>query len=312
MTDVRKKILVPVDFSECSKPALGYAGRVARAVSGEISLLHVSEVPEFVPRVLPGEGFLDRQGLAEVVERRAREELGTFVRDAEQLDIPIASAILASGVPSHAIVETARRERSDLLVLGTHGRTGFSHVMLGSVAERVVRHAPCPVLTVRPGTRPPAQIKKLLVPVDYSEHSSASFRYASELARTLHAELDVVHVWDRPTYVPETVVVRQADGTKRTLAEMIRENAEREMRDFLARLQPEKNVDTLYFPAHRLLSGEPVSALLAELERGQHDMVVVGTRGQSGLKHLLLGSVAERLVRLSPVPVLTLGTTEPP
>ena len=311
MADVRKQILVPVDFSECSKPALEYAGRLARGIPADLHLLHVWEVPEFVPRVMPGEAFLDRRALAELVERRAREELDAFVREAEKLEIPIVSTTLACGVPPRSIVESAKRGGYDLLVLGTHGRTGFSHVMLGSVAERVVRHASCPVLTVRPQSRAPKEIRKILVPVDYSEHSSASLRYASDLARSVHAELDVVHVWDRPTYVSETVVVHDRDGSKRSLAEMIRENAEHEMREFLARFQPQDG-ETRSFPPHRLLSGEPASTLVAELERGQHDLVIVGTRGQTGLKHLLLGSIAERLVRLSPVPVLTLRGADTP
>lgn len=307
MADVHKKILVPIDFSECSKPALQYAARLARDISGDLHLLHVWELPEFVPRVMPGEAFLDRKALGDLVERRAREDLDAFVREAEKLEIPIASAALAIGVPSRTIVETAGVDGYDLLVVGTHGRTGFSHVMLGSVAERIVRHAPCPVLTVRAGSPAPARIQKILVPVDYSENSSASLRHATELARTLHAELDVVHVWDRPTYVSDSVVVHGQNGEKRSLATMIRENAELEMRHFLARFQQRKDDETRHFPPHRLVSGEPASALIAELERGDHDLVVVGTRGQSGLKHLLLGSVAEKLVRLSPVPVLTIG-----
>ena len=150
------------------------------------------------------------------------------------------------------------------------------------------------MLTVRAGSAAPARIQKILVPVDYSENSSASLRHASDLARTLHAELDVVHVWDRPTYVADSVMVHEKDGEKRSLAAMIRENAELEMRRFLSRFQERKDEETRHFPTHRLLSGEPASTLIAELERGAHDLVVVGTRGRTGLKHLLLGSVAEK------------------
>lgn len=310
MADVHKKILLPIDFSECSKPALEYAARLARDISADLHLLHVWELPDFVPRVMPGEGFLDHRALGDLVERRAREALDAFVLQAERREIPITSAALAIGVPSRTIVEAAAVGGYDLLVVGTHGRTGFSHVMLGSVAERIVRHAPCPVLTVRARSIAPARIQKILVPVDYSEHSSASLRYASELARTLHAELDLVHVWDRPTYVADSVMIHDQDGEKRSLAAMIRENAELEMRRFLSRFQQRKDEETRHFPPHRLLSGEPASTLVAELERGAHDVVVVGTRGRTGLKHLLLGSVAEKLVRLSPVPVLTIGGPE--
>jgi universal stress protein A len=143
--------------------------------------------------------------------------------------------------------------------------------------------------------------RRILVPVDYSEHSKASVRFAAELARALGSTLDVVHVWDKPTYVSDTVMVRRPDQEHCSLTELIRENAEREMSEFLESLAlPPTPVLT-----HRLLSGEPASTLVNELKHGGHDLVVVGTHGRTGLAHMLLGSVAEKLIRLSPVPVLT-------
>jgi nucleotide-binding universal stress UspA family protein len=143
--------------------------------------------------------------------------------------------------------------------------------------------------------------KRILVPVDYSEHSKNSLEYAASLAERFGASLDVVHVWDRPAYVSDTVVVVR-EGESRSLAEMIHDNAEREMRDFLAPLQMPKGVVV----SERLLSGEPASVLLEELGKGEYDLVVVGTHGRTGLQHLILGSIAEKLVRMSPVPVLTI------
>jgi universal stress protein A len=143
--------------------------------------------------------------------------------------------------------------------------------------------------------------RSILVPVDYSECSKASVRYAGELAANVGASLVIVHVWDRPTYAAETVLVRQPGEAQRSLADLIRENAERDMSEFLA---------TLALPAgvkftHRLASGDPAATLLNELKSGAFDLIVLGTHGRTGLVHLLLGSVAEKLVRLSPVPVLT-------
>lgn len=143
--------------------------------------------------------------------------------------------------------------------------------------------------------------RRILVPVDYSEHSMASLRFAAELAAALGSTLDVVHVWDKPTYVSDTVMVRRADQDHCSLTELIRENAEREMTEFLAGVELPATIAL----TRRLLSGEPASTLVSELKRGGHDLVVVGTHGRTGLLHVLLGSVAERLIRLSPVPVLT-------
>ncbi len=143
--------------------------------------------------------------------------------------------------------------------------------------------------------------RSILVPVDYSEHSKTSVRYAAELARSVGAALDVVHVWDRPSYASDAVLVRRPGEAHCSLAELIQTNAEKDMNDFLGSLSlpPDTKLD------HRLLSGDPAGRLIEELRRGQHDLVVLGTHGRTGLMHLLLGSVAEKLVRLSPVPVLT-------
>jgi nucleotide-binding universal stress UspA family protein len=143
-------------------------------------------------------------------------------------------------------------------------------------------------------------ITRILVPVDYSDCSGAALVFAVGLAGTLGATLDVVHVWDRPLYVSESIQVGHA-GKSRSLIDMIRENAEADMQAFLAKLALPANVEL----SHRLLSGNPARTVLAELHRGEHQLLVVGTHGRTGLPHLLLGSVAESLVRLSPVPVLT-------
>jgi nucleotide-binding universal stress UspA family protein len=143
-------------------------------------------------------------------------------------------------------------------------------------------------------------ISRILVPVDYSDCSGAALALAAGIARTLGAALDVVHVWDRPLYISESIQVKHA-GESRSLVEMIRENAETDMNDFLAKLALPPGVEL----SHRLLSGNPARTVLEELRRGHHQLLVVGTNGRTGLPHLLLGSVAETLVRLSPVPVIT-------
>jgi nucleotide-binding universal stress UspA family protein len=175
--------------------------------------------------------------------------------------------------------------------------------MLGSVAEKVVRHAICPVLTVRASTAGAALPSRILVGLDFSTFSEIALARAAELASALGATVDPVHVWDRPALTPSELVVQRENDLQSSLAELIREGAEREMRGFMTAFARSGRADEI--PSPRLLVGEPASALLGELEKGAHDLVVVGTRGRTSLKHLLLGSVAEKLVRHSPVPVLT-------
>lgn len=294
-----KTILVPVDFSECSRAALERAGALARRLGAAVHVLHVWELPEALP---PGanEGAYAGQ-LIGMAEKFAETKLHELTQDARAQGLAIAESLLEMGSPPSAIAERAKQGRYDLLVLGTHGRKGLSRVLLGSVAEKVVRTAPCPVLTVHGGSEPRAPAK-VLVPVDYSEGSKQALTYAVELARLVGAELEVVHVWDRPSFVTDQMQVETQSG-RRSLAELVLENAELEMQSFLASCGRE-----IAALPHRLLSGQPAATLVAELERGEHDLVVMGTRGRTGLKHLVLGSVAEKLVRHSPVAVLTVPT----
>lgn len=144
-------------------------------------------------------------------------------------------------------------------------------------------------------------VQRILVPVDYSSCSRVSLRVAVELAQRFDATLDVVHVWDRPSYVSNVVMTRSDPLSPKSLIVLIQENAQRDLEEFLksAELSPDKPL------TGRLLAGDPASSLLHELKAAKHDLVVIGTHGRTGLSHVLLGSVAEKLVRLSPVPVLT-------
>jgi universal stress protein A len=138
-----KRILVPVDFSESSRKALQYALAFATQFNAEVTLLHV--VPNVVAesRIAFDMPELQRSLLTEA-RQKLDEELKAFSGR------PVKCAVtVVRGVPYHEIVEVAKKSNIDLIVLGTHGRTGLKHLVMGSTAERVVRHANCPVLVVR-------------------------------------------------------------------------------------------------------------------------------------------------------------------
>ena len=141
-----RKILVATDFSESARAALEQAGELARALHASLDLVHVWEVPAF----LPGELLVaDGASLLDLVKNRAQERMAALVADAERDGIHPSAINCVLGVPHAAIVDAAVAGGHDLIVLGSHGRTGLSRVLLGSVAERVVRHAPCTVVVAR-------------------------------------------------------------------------------------------------------------------------------------------------------------------
>lgn len=147
-------------------------------------------------------------------------------------------------------------------------------------------------------------IRRILVPVDYSAHSRIALQYAAALAERLGAALEVVHVWDRPSYVPEGLTVGPP-GQSKSLADLIRDNADQEMGTFLAASSLPAGVQI----ERQLIGGEPAKAIIHHVETTRPDLVVLGSHGRTGVQHLLLGSVAEKIVRASVAPVLTVPPT---
>ena len=142
---VLKRILVPIDFSACSKKALQYALPLAKEHEAALTLLYVGPLPIYAS----GEsGSVDTAALEAEMRAGAEEQLSLLVAEEVGRKVPV-SKVIRFGSPRSEILQLADSLPADLIVLSTHGRTGLKHVFLGSVAEAVVRHAPCPVLVVR-------------------------------------------------------------------------------------------------------------------------------------------------------------------
>lgn len=141
------KICVPTDFSEQAEHALIYGVTMAKKFSAQLHLLHVvQDIAPTVPE--PGLAILPTDEIMRNLEQGAKEGLENLISADVGKDLDIVRNV-RHGVPFHEIARYSKAETIDLLVLGTHGRTGLAHFLLGSVAERVVRTSPCPVLTVR-------------------------------------------------------------------------------------------------------------------------------------------------------------------
>jgi nucleotide-binding universal stress UspA family protein len=142
-----RHILAPTDFSEYSKKAVGSALELARKFGAKLTILHVVELPPY-----PVEGYVPpavNATFLDDLERQATQDLAQLVPEAESSNVEVVR-LVAVGSPYRKIIETAEAEQVDLIVMATAGRSGFSHLVMGSIAERVVRTATCPVLTIRP------------------------------------------------------------------------------------------------------------------------------------------------------------------
>jgi nucleotide-binding universal stress UspA family protein len=142
-----KRICCPIDFSDASRAAMEVAADLARRFGADLLLLHAYPIPGYT---FPDGSVVASPRMMQELADGAQRHLDEWRRVAEAAGAPRVGTATAIGEPAHEIVGFAADERVDLLVLGTHGRTGLEHALMGSIAERVVRRARCPVLTVHP------------------------------------------------------------------------------------------------------------------------------------------------------------------
>lgn len=140
-----RRILCSVDLSATSKPAFEYAVALAAQLGAELELLHVYQLPAYA---LPEGGLEIPAGLEVELENRLQQQLDAFVKHSTDTSVKITT-VLSKGIPYIEITHTAKQRQADLIVIGTHGRTGLAHLLIGSVAERVIRTSEVPVLSIR-------------------------------------------------------------------------------------------------------------------------------------------------------------------
>ena len=291
-----EKILVPLDFSVDSMEALNYAVWLAKQFRAAIHLVHVYPPDE---ASAPVGGHLLLQS-AEAIERLNEELAGIHQKHVSTFRPE--NCHIRGGRPYEEIVRLAREIDADLIVLATRGYSGLKHLLLGSSAERVVRNAPCPVL-VGPKRKQKAKpnrqtfaIRTILVPTDFSQCSLVGTEYAAFLARKFGAILRLFHAMYPYT---NYVFVDRAGVRLSGLAEAVEETARQEM-DAL------KQMDLLggLIVEADLLPGPAVDEICAAAGSPDVDLIVISTHGRTGLKHALIGSVAEHVVRYAERPVL--------
>ena len=296
-------ILATTDFSDASRAGVRYAVALGGKLGADVTLLHVVDPPS---RMAGMEAVaLARTDLE--VAALARVQLEMLAERESVSDLHLTSCV-RTGTPFHEITTVARERAADLIVIATHGHTGLKRGWLGSTAERVVRHAPCSVLTVptrelpkRVGQASPFRLKKILVPIDFSNISKDALPWATFLAAQFGAELILLHAVEKfpidyllgRGLMNETIVplMKQAeadlDGMARSLSKSTGVNVSAVVRD-----------------------GTPFEEICHAAKTLGTDMIVLTTHGYTGLKHVRLGSTAERVVRHASCPVLAVRATE--
>jgi len=247
--------------------------------------------------VLEGRDSVTEPEPGEVDERRtfARETLDEVETRASRKDVEVTTSLVEGGRRVHrSVVDYADEYDADCIVMGTHGRDGLDRFVLGSVTERTVSDSTVPVITVHDDTVLEAPFDSLLVATDGSEAADAAVEHAVELALATGATLHVVHVVD--------LSIVFGDYDRKTILDQLEEPGRAAVDRAVARAES-AGVLTVETAIRR---GVPHRELLGYVADHGVDCIVMGTRGRTGLERSLLGSVAERVIRLSDVPVVTL------
>ncbi len=289
-----RHILAPVDFSAAARRSFEYASALTECFDAELTLLHVVEPP-----ALPDWGYAHLVCRDEVLKAAAHEKLASFAFSRPGLSRRLMNIAVRAGEPELQITAAARELDADLIVIATHGHSTLPHCLLGNTAEQVVRRAPCPVWTVHGEAdddgRSPAllPLRHMLVATDFSTESRKAIRYGVALAREFDSTLHVVHVV--PTVLPADV--RQL--TTQLQEKALKRSAQRE----IARLCADEIPAGLRVESG-VLEGNPFLEINKEALRVCAGLIVVSTHGHSGLRYLLLGCTAQRIVQHACVPVL--------
>jgi nucleotide-binding universal stress UspA family protein len=294
-TIMLNRILCPVDFSEPSRRALHYALAVARWHESEITVLYVEDVLLHAAAVEAG-GYLE-------VPRRQYQELRDFIDESGGTNRRVRTQIV-NGRPVSGILEQAARDASDLIVMGTNGRSGLARAVLGSVTETVVRQATVPVLTIPPFAELPDVESMPFDPILCASEFSPACRMAVELSIVMGQEADarviLLHALQRPTLDPGITPVSLPASARIDISEF-RKGA-------LARLRQGLPSDAVFRcrPEAMVAEGRPADAILETAHRENVKLIVMGVQARGALDRLLFGSTTRRVMQAAMCPVLTI------
>jgi nucleotide-binding universal stress UspA family protein len=295
----QRRILVPLDRSQLSRQAIPYALAIARP-GDEIVFLHAVPLPDISPVLLPEP--LSVADLSRELKEAAAEDLDGMLSRVRPPEGVTVKSMLVDGHPADEIVRHASSAGTAMIVMTTAGRGAVGRLAYGSVADRVARTSPVPVLLVRgdpdarANTYEPAMVRRLVVPLDGSSRAHHAVPKAAALAKHLGVRVLLVSVNE----AQRMSLVYGSAFSAAAYAE-IAENAERQLDEMLTKAADELQENGIETD-QKVLTGATAFAINGVAEMG--DVIVMTSHGRSGLRRWLLGSVAEQLIRNASVPVV--------
>lgn len=273
------KILVPTDFSELSEKALEVADKFAKLMNGTVTPFHshipISELDEPYALGMSSQMYQDFDEIEDALSDRLNQLAEEHV-DKERLEKPI----IMMGNPAQSIVDTS--EEYDYIVMSTHGRTGFSRFLLGSVAEKVLRLAHTPVLVVEDESDVD-DFKKILVTTDFSDNAASAYPYARQIAEKTGAELDLIHVVSFDQFEEEEGNISISD-----------------IREKRIKVLEKEHFHTLKDKVNSMVivsQDSPHEAIFNHVKDNDYNLIVMATVGRTGINYLMMGSTTANLVR---------------
>jgi len=316
-----KRILVPLDSSLLAESALGVAARIAHASVGTIVLLRVIGVPTTYTPYIYGSDMAQSPQLAQDLIDMEQENAEKYLAEIARLDMLAGIQVETTIIPGSAgmsILDTAKEEKVDLIVMSSHGESGFKRLALGSVAQHVSRHSPVPVLVLQADGSPPSGISTdpkhpsrsitALVALDGSELAEASLEPAAYVVAALATPA-------RGTLLLSTVANKQAEKLKHGTEEFMRDEAKKYLIGIGERLQKsdigklnliiEWSIEESKDVAKALIeAAESGKVLESSHEFSGCDLIAIATHGRGGLKRLMAGSVTEHVLGSTNLPML--------
>lgn len=294
-----RNILVPVDRSAFAEAAIPYAAGLVRRNRGtlHLAMVHTIVLPEALRTATPPGDALDREVLDG--EQQYLDELAARIAAEYEIEPVVA---LLDGAIAQSLSTCASEREIDLVVLSTHGRGGLERAWLGSVADRLVRTLDVPLLLIRPDREgieiPDPLFGRIVVGLDGSRLAEDAFCAAAALAvpgaRVTGVRVVIPLIGPASPYIPEAA---HADHE-------VLEVIERKAADYLAKLRDRLRCKLDAFDTRVVAAFQPARALVDTAEEVGADLIAVGTHGRRPLMRALIGSVADRVIRLSPIPVL--------
>ena len=304
-----RKLLVGIDFSPLSEVALAHAMRIAARHQAEVILAHAGTLVDPAETALAPESaaLAEYRRILDDHQADSRARLTALARDVTARGLR-ASELLLDGFADSALVDGAEKVDADLVVLGTHGRTGLERLLLGGVAERVVRLCRRHVLVTRKLPDGQEGFRRVLVATDFTPLAERALDAALALVEP-GGTVELVHAWHLPAFSGSLVPSPMSDAALEPVKTSVEQGAREKLDALLAARAAGASAAQVVTQAS-IINEPPSRAIAARAEEGGPDLVVMGGHGRRGLRRWILGSVAEATVRHAPCSVLVIH--EPP